>query len=651
MPSDHDTRWTAPAVLGVTVFLIYALTLYPSVAGGDAGELVSAAWTFGVPHPPGYPLFALLARAFATLPVGEVAWRMNLFSAVCAAAAAAVLAAAVALATGNRWAGVFAGGTFAFAPTVWEYATGAEVFALNNLLVALLLLFAVRYFRDGERRDALIGAFVFGLGMANHHTILFLGLPLVVLLIAREPKRWLSPKPLALLVACFAAGLLPYLYLPIAARTASLATWGDARSLSGFMTQLLRREYGTLRLGAGAYTAQVGFGTQLLLFGEFLLRELAFIAVPLAVIGAWAAWRSRSTRAIALWIVGSFALYTIVFHALANLPVDNPLFLGIQERFWLMPALLVAACAGLGVASLAARLGRWLAPAVIAVVAIQAGAHFVGQNHRGETEFREYGASFLRPLPPNAMLLARGDLIVNTTQYAQLVDGVRPDVRIVDLERLTYPWMRRVIVERMPDVAVPGDRLGPVAGGFTLDQLVASNAASHRVFVAGNLTPEEESRTSAYTRWPLGMTTELVPQTRAVSLDRWLEESRMALPRIDVPVRYRRARGTWANLVWQDVFGASHSRAVAILTLGIARDDTLLLGRAADDLAALTQAEPDVLPLAWRNLGLAYAYLARHDPVYDAKMRAAWTEYLARTNDVDQQTQTIRQILAQRASR
>src|SRR6185312_561419 len=80
MPSDRDTRWTAPVVLGVIVLLIYVLTLYPSVAGGDAGELVSAAWTFGVPHPPGYPLFALLARAFATIPVGDVAWRVNLLA-------------------------------------------------------------------------------------------------------------------------------------------------------------------------------------------------------------------------------------------------------------------------------------------------------------------------------------------------------------------------------------------------------------------------------------------------------------------------------------------------------------------------------------------------------------------------------------------
>ncbi len=298
MPSEHETRWTAPAVLGVVVLLIYVLTLYPSVAGGDSGELVSAAWTFGVPHPPGYPLFALMARAFAAIPVGEVAWRMNLLAAACGAAAVAVLAAAVALGSGNRWAGVFAGGVFAFAPTAWEYAAGAEVFALNDLLAALLLLFAVRYVRSGETRDALIGAVVFGLGMANHHAILFVGLPLGVLLIAREPKRWLAPKALGLLLACFAAGLLPDLYLPIAARTASPATWGDERSLGGFMTHLLRHEYGTLRLGAGSYTAQVGFGTQLLLFGGFLLRELAFVALPLACVGVWAGWRSRSMRAL-----------------------------------------------------------------------------------------------------------------------------------------------------------------------------------------------------------------------------------------------------------------------------------------------------------------------------------------------------------------
>ena len=82
----------------LTVFLAatcsYALTCSPSVNGGDSGELMNAIATLGIAHPPGYPLYTMLAHLFAKLlPFGGLAFRINLFSGLCNAAAAALLAA------------------------------------------------------------------------------------------------------------------------------------------------------------------------------------------------------------------------------------------------------------------------------------------------------------------------------------------------------------------------------------------------------------------------------------------------------------------------------------------------------------------------------------------------------------------------------
>jgi len=86
--------WLTPLVAFLALLVLHVATLAPSVMGGDGGELVSAALTGGVPHPPGYPLLALLARAFAALPLGpSPAWRVNLLSAVSTAAAAGLLCA------------------------------------------------------------------------------------------------------------------------------------------------------------------------------------------------------------------------------------------------------------------------------------------------------------------------------------------------------------------------------------------------------------------------------------------------------------------------------------------------------------------------------------------------------------------------------
>lgn len=82
----------APAALAALVLGVYAKTLYPTVAGGDSGELVAESCHLGVSHPPGYPLFNMAVHAFALLlpwdhsgpdgaPAMTVAWRANLFSA------------------------------------------------------------------------------------------------------------------------------------------------------------------------------------------------------------------------------------------------------------------------------------------------------------------------------------------------------------------------------------------------------------------------------------------------------------------------------------------------------------------------------------------------------------------------------------------
>ncbi|CAM2116425.1 unnamed protein product [Caretta caretta] len=78
--------------LGAAVAAAYVATLPPSVPGGDSGELITAAYELGVAHPPGYPLFTLLAKLVIGLfPFGSIAYRVNLFCGLLGAAAASLL--------------------------------------------------------------------------------------------------------------------------------------------------------------------------------------------------------------------------------------------------------------------------------------------------------------------------------------------------------------------------------------------------------------------------------------------------------------------------------------------------------------------------------------------------------------------------------
>ena len=272
--SPHPPEAFTASAVGLFVLVVYARTLYPDVPGGDAGELIAAVATGGVPHPPGYPLYALLGEAFLHVPFGTVAWRLNLMSAACDSAAAAVLYLAVARWARSTWAGLAATMLFAFAPAIWGYAVLAEVFALNNLFVALLLLLAVMWQETRDRRWVLWGALVFGLGLSNHQTIVFTGAPLSAWALWTGRRDLLRLRPLLWIVSLFALGLIPHLYLPIAAARDAAVTWGAADTRSGFWTHVLRREYGTFQLASTGVGSAVPASATLAAWARHLVDQI-----------------------------------------------------------------------------------------------------------------------------------------------------------------------------------------------------------------------------------------------------------------------------------------------------------------------------------------------------------------------------------------
>src|SRR4051812_40668088 len=90
-PSDLDYRpsYLAATIVSAVVLLLYLVTLAPSTAMWDTSEYITAAYTLGLPHPPGNPLFVLLGRVFSVLPIAKtIAVRINVLAAICSAVSA-----------------------------------------------------------------------------------------------------------------------------------------------------------------------------------------------------------------------------------------------------------------------------------------------------------------------------------------------------------------------------------------------------------------------------------------------------------------------------------------------------------------------------------------------------------------------------------
>src|SRR6266550_664252 len=206
--------WIGAVAVAAAAGILYFLTAARDIVVGDSPELITAAATLGVAHAPGYPLFTILGHLFSLVPFGSLPFRVNLLSVVCDGLAIGVVYFTAFRLTRSQLAAAVAALLLAVDPIFWEWSLAAEVFPLNNLLAAVLILLLVSWHQQSERSAFLIAAFfVAGLALTNHQTIVLLGPAFGFILWRRRSFLLARPSLLAIGAAVFVVGLLPYLYV------------------------------------------------------------------------------------------------------------------------------------------------------------------------------------------------------------------------------------------------------------------------------------------------------------------------------------------------------------------------------------------------------------------------------------------------------
>jgi len=316
-----DRRDVALAsVVAAGAFGVYVATLPPSFGVWDNAEMQTVTAILGIAHPPGCPAMVLIGYAFVhAFPFGEPAWRLGVMCSLSVAASAALLyVIARRFEIGRVTAAVCALG-FAFALVPWHSATHPEIQDLALLFRLCALYFALRWFDRGDVRALFATSLAAGLALATHGIAVLL-LPVLALLIAARPE-WKSPASLGAIAAGFAAGLLPYVYVPFRSAyvdahhldptvaigiAPGLPFWDydDPSTLGNFVHfvtgadfhvaggfagffDLLRYPHFVQRLGGQVAHAYGWLGTVLALGGCYLLiasRKLDRIAIVLAAL-------------------------------------------------------------------------------------------------------------------------------------------------------------------------------------------------------------------------------------------------------------------------------------------------------------------------------------------------------------------------------
>ncbi len=200
----------APVLLTVVLGACYWTTLHPGVEDADGAELQLMAPLLGVCHPPGYPFVTLGARLFTVLlPLGDLAWRVNLMTACCAVATCLLVCRMVQQATGRDLAGLVAGASLGFSGIYWSHALVAEVYAFYSLFLVAGFYGVLQFCRGAPVGWLYTGALALGVCVGNRPSEVF-ALPALLAL-------WWSHRSTARLsrvrlLTCIALGVAPFVF-------------------------------------------------------------------------------------------------------------------------------------------------------------------------------------------------------------------------------------------------------------------------------------------------------------------------------------------------------------------------------------------------------------------------------------------------------
>jgi hypothetical protein len=456
-PSGPARWWAsgrlADAGVVVVALVAYVATLMPGQAFDDWGEMQTVPHVLGVAHPTGYPTYILVAWLFELLPLGSIAWRANLLSAVCVAVALGALTA-IDLRLGARpWLAALAALATGSIATVWASAVVAEVNPLHLALMALLVHRSLVWADEGRARDLGLGGLLVGLGLGNHLLTLFVA-PFFVGYALWAGRRVLSAHPgwLAWPVAGAVAGAAVYLYIPLAAMLDPPLAYNHPVTIDAlrFLVtgEQFRAQYSGLLTPTSIGVVLAALGD----LGTIAVSRATAVFPVLGLVGLVILVVRRPAFGAACWaalIVGIdvWANYERLEHYL----LVPWLLLGIGVGIALeasavgLARLVVARTPGRAAAP--GRLGRLpstlaTAAGVLLVVGLVAGNLGDADRSRDRTA-PTYVDTVLRALPRGAAILSFWGAST-PLWHAQFVDGRRPDVLVVDDTNIVYEaWETR----------------------------------------------------------------------------------------------------------------------------------------------------------------------------------------------------------------
>jgi hypothetical protein len=463
----------------ITSFIIYLFTLAPSVTLEDSGELIAAAYNLGVPHQPGYPLFTLLGKLFSLLPIGSIAFRLNMMSALFSSLGAVFICLSVILllenASQRSWkkmkgpsqqhplllyaTGVSAGLFTAFSFELWEQSLITEVYGLHafftGLFIYLYLLYKKQTGEKEKRRYTNLLFLATGLSLTNHSTAVFFLPILLVDLLLFDFRFLFRLKTLWQGMVSFLLGLLPLAYLPIASSRNPVIDWGNPENMTNFLRTIGRHQYTGMEQNMDKFLSELQFYlTDLLIQQWFPLFLLLLIP---AFIFLYKKSRNFGLFSLIFLIFTIFVTTYVADFDIRGNDINARLNRVLVTVFYIPSYMMTGMLMAIGLYYLASFLkSKTTLQVATAVILLLPAANVFRHYEKVDMhDFRladRFCENLFGHLPDNALLFAHVDYLYFPTLYYQYVLDQRKDLVILDQELLRRSWYIDMLRTNHPEL-------------------------------------------------------------------------------------------------------------------------------------------------------------------------------------------------------
>lgn len=440
---------TRPRLVAALIFIgtlaLYIRTTAPTLGGAfDSEEFQHVAYNLDVAHATGYPLYLLIGKLFTTfIPLGNIAYRMNLLSAVIGAAGATIVYLNAFLLTRRHLTSIATTALFATNPAVWRQAGVASVGPLHLLLLAAIL-FAILLWHEkhihpeSRKTPIIVAVLLFGLGLAHHRTTLWLAIPIAILVLLDDAQILRRPRVIAKHVLWLAAPLLLYLYMPIFGND---SPW-YSNTLEGFIQHIS---------GSDASDFIRDTPPQMLegisLVSRFLLDSFGYGGMGLVLLGV-AINFFRNARRHTPGLLLCLGIATCFFY------VQGAFYAGEPDRYLSLPFAFLIYWFALGIDTIENLLAnqksnnenkRTLSSVILHPSSLQIVLAMVltflitlpfpdrfryADWSTFDRVYKQWNEIFTLPIPQNATIVGNWGQL-NAMRYMQRVEHRRPDLRLV----------------------------------------------------------------------------------------------------------------------------------------------------------------------------------------------------------------------------